>query len=581
MKKYSFFKIIKEVDLFGKEPDIYYKGKQRKTTWVGRILTWIYISFYIFFFIYKLVRMFNRLDVTFSETNGSTGGLPSIHLNKEIFSYGLALEGPGGIPLLDEEIYNAEVILTGLKTINGIPNPIYHKIPFEKCDINDFGENFKKFTKTMNLEQFYCIKNFDHDLEGYTAAENFTTLIININKCHNQTRDHRPCKNDTEIKNALNRQNLIIFSEDFDLTPNDYEKPVKEKLTVNRCPIRLDQFQTFVGYYQLANIETENNLFGFEAFSDIKSEKYLIYHSALIMASENTGGPEVMTYNIILKENTLTNLRTYTQLIDVLGDVGGLMEVIQSIFGVICTLVADILYDKTMVNNLFTFDLNNYSIRIKNKSILNNNKFNEIKTSNLNNEKIEVKIDKKNISKSTTMKSGDNMKPKLKKSHNPDNKNGIIYNYSNIEKVTNSKNLSSTRRLKRSIYNQNKSYKENNESVLNFDEIKIYNNQEMPSEDKVIDKRKIINKIETNLFCTYFCFCIVRKRENFGNALLDEAMNIITEKLDIYNMFRNFYFIDDLKKKSNYEYKDLDMSEECKSKLSAVSNKIMDSFYRL
>ena len=103
----------------------------------------------------------------------------------------------------------------------------------------------------------------------------------------------------------------------------------------------------------------------------------------------------------------------------------------------------------------------------------------------------------------------------------------------------------------------------------------------MPFEDKVIDKRKIINKIETNLFCTYFCFCIVRKRENFGNALLDEAMNIITEKLDIYNMFRNFYFIDDLKKKSNYEYKDLDMSEECKSKLSAVSNKIMDSFYRL
>ena len=581
MKKYSFFKIIKEVDLFGKEPDIYYKGKQRKTTWVGRILTWIYISFYIFFFIYKLVRMFNRLDVTFSETNGSTGGLPSIHLNKEIFSYGLALEGPGGMPLLDEEIYNAEVILTGLKTINGIPNPIYHKIPFEKCDINDFGENFKKFTKTMNLEQFYCIKNFDHDLEGYTAAENFTTLIININKCHHQTRDHRPCKNDTEIKNALDKKNLIIFSEDFDLTPYNYEKPVKEKLTINRCPIRLDQFQTFVGYYQLANIQTENNLFGFEAFSDIKSEKYIIYHSALIMTSEMTGGPEVMTYNILLKENTLTNLRTYTQLIDVLGDVGGLMEVIQSIFGVICTLVADILYDKTMVNNLFTFDLNNYSIRIKNKSILNNNKFNEIKTSNLNNEKIEVKIDKKNISKSTTTKSGDNTKPKLKKFYNPDNKNGIIYNYSNIEKVTNSKNLSSTRRLKRSIYNQNKSYKENNESDLNFDEIKIYNNQEMPFEDKVIDKRKIINKIETNLFCTYFCFCIVRKRENFGNALLDEAMNIITEKLDIYNMFRNFYFIDDLKKKSNYEYKDLDMSEECKSKLSAVSNKIMDSFYRL
>ena len=65
MKKNSFFRIMKQVDLFGKDPDIYYKGKKKKTTWIGRILTWSYIGFYIFFFIYKLVRMFERLDVSF------------------------------------------------------------------------------------------------------------------------------------------------------------------------------------------------------------------------------------------------------------------------------------------------------------------------------------------------------------------------------------------------------------------------------------------------------------------------------------------------------------------------------------
>ena len=107
------------------------------------------------------------------------------------------------------------------------------------------------------------------------------------------------------------------------------------------------------------------------------------------------------------------------------------------------------------------------------------------------------------------------------------------------------------------------------------------NSKILKYKDKVIDKRKIIKKIKKNLFCTYFCFCIVRKRENFGNALLDEAMNIITDKLDVYNMFRNFYFVDDFKKKSNYEYKDFEMSDECKSKLKEVSKKIMDSFYRL
>ena len=57
--------------------------------------------------------------------------------------------------------------------------------------------------------------------------------------------------------------------------------------------------------------------------------------------------PEVISYQIMMTEKILTNQRTYTQLVDVLGDVGGLMEVIQSIFGVICSFVADILYDKT------------------------------------------------------------------------------------------------------------------------------------------------------------------------------------------------------------------------------------------
>ena len=30
MKKNPFFRIMKEVDLFGKDPDIYYKGKKKK-----------------------------------------------------------------------------------------------------------------------------------------------------------------------------------------------------------------------------------------------------------------------------------------------------------------------------------------------------------------------------------------------------------------------------------------------------------------------------------------------------------------------------------------------------------------------
>ena len=254
MNKYRNWSLFKEIDLFGKEPDIYYKGKQRKTSWIGRICTWIYVYIYIFFFIYKLVRMFKRLDVSFSETNSSTGGLPKIHLTKEIFTYGLALSDYNQNPFIDETIYKPYALLYGKKTINGVEEPIMKEIEFDICTIDDFGIKYQKYASKFNLSNFYCFKNFDVELEGYSSAENNTYIMIQINKCTGKTRLNEPCKDPQTIKDNLDNHFLLIFSEDFDITPYDFEYPVKEKLNVNTCPLRIDQLQTFVGYYQLTNI---------------------------------------------------------------------------------------------------------------------------------------------------------------------------------------------------------------------------------------------------------------------------------------------------------------------------------------
>ena len=572
MKNWKGWAIIKEIDLFGKEPDIYYKGRQRKTTWMGRICTFIYIIIYIFFFIYKLVRMFKRQDVNFSETNSSTGGLPKIHLTKDIFTYGLALANRDQEPFIDESIYYPTALLYGKKTINGKEEEVKKEIKFDICTIDDFGDKYKAFASKYNLSNFYCFKNFDVELEGYSSAENNTYIQIFINRCTEPAPKGIVCKDSETIENSLNNQNLYIFSEDFDITPYDYEHPVKEKLNVNLCPIRTDQFQTFVGYYQLTRIETDRNLFGFEALADIKTEQYLIYHSALIMASKAYPYLPVIMYNIMMTEKILTNQRTYTQLVDVLGDVGGLMEVIESIFGVISVLVADILYDKTMINNLFSFDLEDNVIKFKTKS------------KNINDISISEDFDKKtlDISKKQILEKKETINPKVKQIN--------IISKSNIQNISNSNIISSQRSVnfkKSSIKNQKyfkypQSKTLNNNNGLNQnnnDVIKIYEIDK--DSEKKIERKNIIKKLDTNIFCTYFCFCFSRKRENFANTLMDEAMKIITDKLDIYNIFRNMYYVDDIKKKNNYIYEDIEISDECKHKLKEISNKIYNSFYQL
>ena len=578
MKNWKGWTIIKEIDLFGKEPDIYYKGKQRKTTWMGRICTFLYIIFYIFFFIYKLIRMFKRQDVNFSETNSSTGGLPKIHLTKEIFTYGIALADRRNIPFIDETIYYPTALLTGKKTINGEEIPVEKEIKFDICTIDDFGDNYKAFTNKFNLSNFYCFKNFDVELEGYSSAENNTYIMIYINRCLGKSPKGLDCKDLNTVNDNLQDHNLLIFSEDFDITPYDYEHPVKEKLNVNTCPLRIDQLQTFVGYYQLTKIETDRNLFGFEALADIKTEQYLVYHSALIMSTATRNDiPPVILYNIMMTDKILTNQRTYTQLVDVLGDVGGLMEVIQSIFGVISVLVADILYDKTMINNLFSFDLEDNTIKFKTK------------TKKIIDISISEDFDKKTIdfSKKQNLEKKETINPIVKQIN--------IINKSNYQNISSSNIISSERTsyFKKSNIKNQKLFKLPQSKTINNNNNNNNNNGLDPSNnnikiyeidnysEKKIEKKNIIKKLDTNIFCTYFCFCFSRKRENFANTLMDEAMKIITEKLDIYNIFRNMYYIDDLKKKNNYIYEDIEISDECKHKLKEISNKIYNSFYQL
>ena len=68
---------------------------------------------------------------------------------------------------------------------------------------------------------------------------------------------------------------------------------------------------------------------------------------------------------IQLSAKVVTIKRTNTKLIDVLGDVGGVMEVLWSLFNIISMFITDLLYDIDIVNNLFSFDLDKKQVLIK------------------------------------------------------------------------------------------------------------------------------------------------------------------------------------------------------------------------
>ena len=75
--------------------------------------------------------------------------------------------------------------------------------------------------------------------------------------------------------------------------------------------------------------------------------------------------------------------------------------------------------------------------------------------------------------------------------------------------------------------------------------------------------------------CVYCCFCCTRRRKIIQNVLLDEGMNIISEKLDIFNIFEQLYKNEINYNKEKIKLTDvIKMSNSCIFKLNSFNKKL-------
>ena len=361
--------LLSDIDLFGKEPEFYFKGKPKKSSWVGIILTIIYITVYIAFLIYKVIRMLRRVDVTFYDTY-SYRDFPSIRLTKENF-YGAFWMGYR----IDETLYYPKVEFKSGKKINEVFNWTTVELDVERCKLENFGSKYKDIFKNHRLNEFYCIKNkVDFDLEGYANLNSYSYFSIKFFPCIGTTRDGEPCKPKEYIEEFF-RYNIIEFKmQDILLAPEVYSTPAEPTEKDINCPVFKDLYQLIYSYVQITILETDLDLIGFDLFSETKVEKYVKYEESSIVAEPSSqvnitdSGREVCEVILQLSAKVLTQRRKYVKLIDVLGDVGGLMEIILSLFKIVSIFLTDLLYEKSLINHLFSFDLEKKVIIIKDKN---------------------------------------------------------------------------------------------------------------------------------------------------------------------------------------------------------------------
>ena len=562
------YKFTQKFDLFGKNIGLYYKGSEKRNTYFGSIFSLAFMVLYLSYFTYRIVRMIKREDVIFYDTFENPEQPPSIHLTKDLFYGGFAVENPITYdPFIDETIYYPKAYFKrGVR--NGDKwNFEIKDIELERCKIGKFGKAFQDKVIHNALNDLYCFKELDENLEGHFSYDYYSFIYIQFFPCVNSSENNNHCKPVETIDYYLNNTFICFEMEDIELTPQNYTSPVRGRNQDIYFTVGKKLFQEVHVFYQLINIETDLDIIGFNKLKNMKEQKFLKYYSQIQMTNllENniyTTGEAFSAVTLKLFDEVRIQKRTYTTILEVLGNVGGFMEVLFLFFRMICTFSINILYELSLVNNLFEFDINKKEILINNKSkkdfyegnqLNDNRKINfhkkfEYSNIDYNNEKLIkiIKFDRKRANNLMTNNRTSVLSEKSKDIINNIDKSSFVV----INKIQNN-----------SLFDNNKKNKYESDRYNSYENIiKKYKREQFK-----------INKIYFNRIHICISFCFIRKRKNIQNILLDEDMRIIIEKMDITNVFKKIIMNEDEVKK----LQTIKMSGYCRENLRKLNERLI------
>ena len=550
----NFCRFLRRLDFFGKEPEFYIDGRDKQITFIGRLCTFIYIILYILIFSYKLYRMAARVDITFYDSYSNTDEVPTVKINQNNFTLVFGLNNKNGAPFFDDTIYFPIAYFFN--------NGNYQEIEIELCDKNKLSEEIIEYFGS-NIDKYFCLKDTNFELKPFKNS-----LRIEIYPCIDLYEGENFCQSREFIDKYLNNLLFKIYLEDINLTPLNYSNPVKKKISFFNTEIFRNLGQYLYTEMQLVKVETLTNIIGFDFFTEPKIEEFIKYDKELIVTypgynvlDENNFYPATI-FEIQLNDRILLEKREYVNLIEVLGDIGGFFEIINSLFILICSVFVEIIYRKGITNNLFSFDIKKRLILIKNPK----NSSNKISEDNKSGEK---NMHNPDINAFNNIKNKNKERKMIIKS----NFKNIMTNL-NEEDLAQKNNGSEIKSSRKEIKLENidfQSIKKNYEEDINknsLDDFKNYTQKD--KNDQSNDNDWIIDKIYLrNLLISKFC-CVKKYKGKVYGIILKESMKLIKEKLDIFSIFRSICTIDNSNNAINKNLDSIKMSGEFTKVLSDI-----------
>ena len=349
-----------DFDIYSRRISFFYKNKEKLGSFFGFLLTTLYIITSIIIFFFYFIKALKREEVTASDSTIYPIDIPSIDINKELFYIAFGLEHPTTFHrIIDERIYYPEVFLIERQKENGeMIKKSETLLHLERCNKVNFGKDYQYLFENDDLNNSYCLKDFNLTLIGGFKYDKMSYIKINIYPCINNTLNNNHCKPQNEIDKYLDAGYFSALIKDIGLNPFNYSFPIIP--IVQDLYATIDKFtkKEFIINFGITEINTDIGLFT----NTMKKEIYLKYirdisNIFIIDNEKKNSDHEIFSVQIRLEDNIHFQKRTYTKMSFVFSTTGGYMQLIYTILTLISLLTKKFNLEKKLINSLFNFNI--------------------------------------------------------------------------------------------------------------------------------------------------------------------------------------------------------------------------------
>ena len=251
-----------DYNIYSKRIGFFFNGNEKVGSYFGIFLTIIYILSLVILFIYYINNIIQRKQMNVYDSKIYSKDIPTAEVNPNLIYFAFGLEDKSSNRFVDETIYFPKIMFFDRTKINGdFINVERRELEYEICNIDKFGEEYKLFFKENELNNSYCLKNYNLTLLGGYKYDRMSYFRIKLYPCLNKSDNNNHCKPQDVIDQYLKGGYVSIITKDIGLNPSNYNFPIIPTLQDLYTTIDKKIYRDYIIYYGITEIKTDIGLF--------------------------------------------------------------------------------------------------------------------------------------------------------------------------------------------------------------------------------------------------------------------------------------------------------------------------------